>query len=153
MCNDYYRKIVPSAGARYPVEIHLISFNVTNIENGIYHYNDNDNTLEMTVKGNFNDEAYRNCRFQEMVRECGCLICICLDFNRTISKYGERGYRYALLDAGHVAQNLYLTCTYENLGIAGIGGFYDKKIKKLLKLPKEEDPIYLFSIGNKEGGM
>ena len=38
-------------------------------------------------------------------------------------RYGERGYRYLLLDAGHVCQNLYLAAEAIGCGTCAIGAF------------------------------
>lgn len=72
---------------------------------------------------------------------------MCADFDRTISKYGDRGYRYIFIDAGHIGQNLYLMATKNDIGIIGIGGFKDQILKNVLALPINEYPIYLFAIG------
>ena len=42
----------------------------------------------------------------ETVRDASLVIFITGLFERSIVKYGERGYRFVLLEAGHVAQNL-----------------------------------------------
>mgnify|MGYP000559029437 CR=1 FL=1 len=45
---------------------------------------------------------------------------------RSMWKYEDRGYRYILLEAGHVAQNLNLCATAMNLGSLNLGGFFDQ---------------------------
>jgi SagB-type dehydrogenase family enzyme len=63
-------------------------------------------------------------------------------------KYGQRGYRYVWLDAGHLAQNLCLTATAENLGAVTVGAFFDAELNILLDLPAgEEDAVYIVCIG------
>lgn len=43
-------------------------------------------------------------------------------------RYGQRGIRFALLEAGHLAQNLLLTATALGLKTLPIGGFYDDEL-------------------------
>jgi SagB-type dehydrogenase family enzyme len=62
-------------------------------------------------------------------------------------KYGQRGYRHVLLDAGHVGQNLYLVATALGLGPTAIGGFFDRELGALLELPEDEEPFYVVCIG------
>jgi SagB-type dehydrogenase family enzyme len=69
-------------------------------------------------------------------------------FERTMSRYGPRGYRYVLLEAGHVAQNLCLVATELELGTLCLGGFRDAAINELLGLdPRGEGAVYAVAIG------
>jgi SagB-type dehydrogenase family enzyme len=61
------------------------------------------------------------------------VVCILsCDFERTCSKYGARGYRYVLLEAGHAAQNAGLWCEEHGLGIVEVGGFLDEELARLI---------------------
>jgi SagB-type dehydrogenase family enzyme len=55
-------------------------------------------------------------------------------FKRTLTKYGPRGYRYVLLEAGHVALNLCLLAGEHQLGSLCVGGFLDAKLNRFLGL-------------------
>jgi len=63
-------------------------------------------------------------------------------------KYGQRGYRYVWLDAGHLAQNLYLVADALGLGPVAIGAFFDEELNELLRLPRDEEAAYLVCIGH-----
>ena len=52
------------------------------------------------------------------------LIFITALFERSTFKYQDRGYRYTLLEAGHVAQNLNLVANALGYGAVNIGGFF-----------------------------
>ena len=54
-------------------------------------------------------------------------------FNRSQKKYGPRGYRYILLEAGHLAQNLCLIAAEFNLGSLCMGGFYDSRLNRFME--------------------
>jgi SagB-type dehydrogenase family enzyme len=65
-------------------------------------------------------------------------------------RYGERGYRYLHLDAGHVCQNLYLASEAVNCGTCAIGAFRDEDINELLGLEGEDQfVVYMASCGKK----
>lgn len=146
--NGLFKNTVPSAGARYPIEIHIINNNVEGLKKGIYHYNQKKSYLELTNDTKMPYEDITNlCLNQSFIYNSSAVICLCADFTRTISKYGDRGYRYVFIDAGHIGQNLYLMAAKNNIGIVGIGGFKDIKLKNILSLPASEYPIYLFAIG------
>jgi SagB-type dehydrogenase family enzyme len=67
-------------------------------------------------------------------------VCIILSavLKRTTWKYGSRGYRYLLLEAGHLAQNMCLVATAEGLGTLTLGAFDDNSLARFIDL----DPIY-----------
>ena len=63
-------------------------------------------------------------------------------------RYGERGYRYLFLDAGHVCQNLYLAGEALQCGVCALGAFDDDAIDQLLGLDGEDQfVIYAASVG------
>ena len=65
-------------------------------------------------------------------------------------KYRQRAYRYIYLDAGHVAQNLYLAGEALGLGICAVGAFYDDDVNRIVNLDgTEETVIYMATIGIK----
>ena len=73
---------------------------------------------------------------------------ICAEFEKTTVKYGKRGERYVYMEAGHMAQNIQLLATSMGKASYCIGAFDDKKLKRILKLTKE-DPVYMIAVGNK----
>ena len=145
---DKARRAYPSAGARYPLEIYSVVLRSKEIPLGIYHYNVKWNTLELLLKGDFKKEFRRKITNQAWVEKSGVIIIITAVFGRTLIKYKERGWRYILIEAGHLAQNIYLISTLLRLKCCAIGGFVDKKVIELLDLnPKNELPLYLIVIG------
>ena len=62
-----------------------------------------------------------------------------------LRKYGERGYRVLLLDAGHLMENLLLTATALRLGTCPIAGFRDDRIAEILAVTQAEEPV-LYSL-------
>jgi len=143
-----FTRFYPSAGGRYPLEIYIVALNVESLEHGIYHFNVKKNSLEMILKGDFKDDVIHLSGNQEWIKDCGIVVLISAIFGRTKIKYGERGYRYVLMEAGHIAQNLYLVSETLNLGCCTIGGFLDDEINKILDIDgKKETVIYLCGIG------
>lgn len=143
------RRMYPSAGARYPLEMYVVILRSKEVPLGIYHYNVKWNTLELLLKGNFKKEFSQKITNQHWIEESGMVIIITTIFGRTLIKYKERGWRYIFFEAGHLTQNVYLISTLLKLKCCAIGGFIDEKIIKLLDLnPKSELPLYLIAIGS-----
>jgi nitroreductase len=63
-------------------------------------------------------------------------------------RYGERGYRYMLLEAWHIAHNMSLLGAAYGLGALCDGGFVDTAISRLLGLDDvTEIPLYIVAMG------
>ncbi len=137
---NFYRT-VPSAGALYPIELYAV------MEEGVFHYIPHEHSLELIKRGDFREELMKAALYQEYVLEAPLDIVIAAVFERTTRKYGDRGIRYVLFEAGHVSQNIYLQCTALGLGTVAIGAFYDEDVANVLSLPKDHKPLYIMPVG------
>lgn len=147
-----YDRLCPSAGALYPLELYIATQAVTGLPDGIYHYDARAHQLEVRGTRLVHPELAEMLIAQgakEIIRNANVVITISAIFERTTWLYGERGYRYVWLEAGHLGQNLYLAATALGLGPVSLGGFFDEELNRLLDLPAgEEDAIYLICIGH-----
>jgi SagB-type dehydrogenase family enzyme len=67
-----------------------------------------------------------------------------------MAKYGERGFRYLFLDAGHICQNLLLAAEAIGCGGCPIAAFYDQEANRLIGIDdRNERLLYAASIGRK----
>jgi len=106
--------------------------------------------LEHLQSGDFRSQVTRAGLYQSFLGQAGVCFLFSAIFQRTRWKYRERAYRYVLLEAGHIAQNLYLAATSMGLGACAVGAFYDSQFNDLLGLdPKEEAVLYLISVGER----
>jgi len=139
------RRYYPSAGALYPIETYIIILNA-HFPKGIYHYHVKKNYFEQIIKNdNLNLKNYFP---QEFVYRSSFIIILTADIKRSMQKYGERAYRYSLIEAGHIGQNILLISVLLNIKSCPIGAFYDYELKKLLDLQDQEEILYCFAIGN-----
>ena len=140
-------RMYPSAGAKYPLEVYAVILRSKDISQGIYHFNVKNNNLELLLKGDFR-EKFKEITGQEWVEKSALIIIMTAISWRMTRKYGERGWRYILFEAGHLAQNVYLVSTALNLKSCAIGGFLDDGIAHLLDLDLERElPLYLIAVG------
>ena len=143
-----YDRTIPSAGGLYPLELYVTCQNVVGLQDGIYHYDARAHLLELRRTGVFQRQIAGMMIGQEMVRDVNIVVLLAANFGRTMWKYGQRGYRYIFLDAGHAAQNLYLVATALDLGVVSIGGFFDDDLSVLACLPfGEERIVYAVCVG------
>jgi len=145
-----FKRSAPSAGALYPLEIYLVVKKVEGLESGVYHYNPAHHAIELTLKGDLQNSLARACLGQMFIGEAPLCIVITAEYERTTIKYGERGIRYVHMEAGHVGQNICLQTVVSGLGTVPVGAFQDNEVSKVLNLPTECKPLYVFPIGYPE---
>lgn len=141
-------RVVPSAGAMYPLEIFLFSSRVEGLLSGLYHYNPAHKHLRLLAPGDHANTIADTLVQPELAHGASLIIFITALFERSVSKYGNRGYRFALLEAGHVGQNINLASTAMGLGSVNIGGYFDRETDDFLGLDGiSHSTIYVISIG------
>ncbi|WP_423792052.1 SagB/ThcOx family dehydrogenase [Methanocaldococcus indicus] len=141
-------KTVPSAGATYPLEIYINVKDVIGLDEGIYKYIPEEHALLWLSEEEHSKELALAALHQMFIAVAPITIIIAADFYRTVSVYGERGYRYVYMEVGHSAQNIYLMATRLNLGTVSVGAFYDDEVKRILNI--EEEPLLLMPVGRKK---
>ncbi len=141
-------RAAPSAGALYPIEVYAVVHDVTGLEPGVYHYAVEEHGLELLQAGDFRAAMVRAGVGQAFLGQAGVCFVLSAIFQRTRWKYRERTYRYVLLEAGHIGQNLYLAATSMGLGDCAVGAFLDDDLNDLLGLDgKEEAALYVITVG------
>jgi SagB-type dehydrogenase family enzyme len=145
---DESKRPYPSAGARYPLEIYPIILKAKGINKGLYHYNVKENYLEVLLEKDLTDWVVKNTGDQSWIKESSVVLVITAVLDRTRIKYDERGYRYALIEAGHLGQNISLLATELGLGSCALGGYIDLEVDKLLDIIlQKENTLYLIAVG------
>lgn len=143
-----FRRSAPSAGATYPIETYLAARRIASIPDGIYHYSNIDHSLELIRPGNFHPAIGRWTLHQPYIADTNAIFMMAGFSERIYPRYNERGYRYMLLEAGHIAQNTCLLATAYGLGILSNGGFDDAAINRLLGLNEiTEIALYITAVG------
>lgn len=143
------KRMYPSGGARYPIEIYPIIFRAGDFKNGVYHYAPREHLLEEIADKDWLEEA-RKILVDKEIKNAAAVFIMTAVFERTMMKYQEFGYRLILEEAGHLCQNFYLVSGAMGLAGCGLGGFYDKPANELLDIDGiNEAAIYAFALGNK----
>ncbi len=129
------------------LEFHLVALNVEGLEAGVYRLRNG--ALEQDPKrtGDFRTETYTMCLGQDLAAECAFALVHSSDLARLAEAYGDRGYRYACMDAGLVGERLNLWAVHRNLGSSGIGGYYDDQANELLEIPLTHGILYITLVG------
>jgi SagB-type dehydrogenase family enzyme len=124
-------RTAPSAGALYPLELYVAAQRVDRLEAGLYHYDPL--AHELGELGDARELAPLS-PHSDVVESAAAMLFVAAIFWRSRFKYGLRAYRFTVLEAGHVSQNVLLAATALDLGGIVLGGFYDARVDALLGL-------------------
>lgn len=135
---DFYFRSVPSAGALYPVELYVATENVEGLDDGLFHFCPRQHGLHVLRKGRICRAAHPFIRPKGRRIPTVTFFFTCIFF-RTCWKYRARGYRYCLLDTGHVVENLVLALKSMKLEYTCSHHFDDLKLNELLDLDEKQE--------------
>jgi len=137
----------PSAGALYPLEIHVVAGEGSELESGTYRYVPDEHTLVQEITGDVREKLSKAALSQPMIKNAPVSIVISAVYPRITGKYGKRGLQYTHMEAGHAAQNVYLLGVELGIGTCAVGAFEDEEVRKVLKLPANEEPLCILPLG------
>ncbi len=145
-------RTVPSAGGRHAFITYLCINDVEGIPAGLYRYVAPEHKVAVVrVDESFGKVLARACVNQTWMANAAAVLLWVANTQRMTWRYTERGYRYMLLDAGHVCQNLYLAAESIGCGACAIGAYDDDAVNELLGLDGvERFLIYAGTVGKKE---
>lgn len=141
-------RTAPSAGALYPLELHLVAGDVEGLSPGHYRYAPAQHALKAVQGGDIRHGLAKAALNQDWVAEAPAVVVVTAIDSRTTGKYGNRGIRYVHMEVGHASQNLVLQAVALGLGGAVVGAFDDADLKQLLRLPGEEHPLAILAVGH-----
>ena len=140
-------RTAPSGGALYPLELYVVAQRVRGIESALHHYDPLRHGLERLRTLALPDDLSSLTPYGELFASCAAAIVVTGSYWRSRFKYGLRGYRFALLEAGHVAQNVLLAVAALQLSCVPLGGFFDRRVDDLLGIDGVyESSLYLLPI-------
>jgi SagB-type dehydrogenase family enzyme len=146
------RRAQPSGGGRYPIEMYPIILKEGELPTGLYHYNVLEHGLDVLWKRPFSKDDIHSLipKSEGWVENASCIIVMTCVFNRSQMKYQNRGYRYALLESGHIGQNMYLVSEALNLHACAFGGTDDALLEKCIDIDGVTESIVHVMIVSQE---
>jgi len=147
--DERFRRAQPSGGGLFPIETYvLVPEHIEDIKNGIYHYDVQDNQLDVLWERPFSKEFLDTLFRYLWVKNAAVVFIMTAVFKRVQKKYGERGYRLVLLESGHIGQNIYLASGALGIKCCALAGTNDENIEKLLDIDGiQESVVYAVALG------
>ena len=146
----------PSAGGLYPIETYVVVADGADLDPGTYYYAPREHALRVLERGG-TDDRFAACFMDEsfaagVVRDAPVTVVLAGCLGRVAAKYGPVGYRFALQEAGHLAQSLLLAATALDLGGVPLGSFLDDDLDRFLGVDgTDEAALYPLALGHPAG--
>lgn len=143
-------RAAPSGGALYPLELYVACQNVDGIDPGLYHYDPLRHGLEHLRPPEAPAASGELTPYRELVEECAAFVVVTAMLWRSRFKYGPRAYRFALLEAGHLAQSFLLAAEALELATTPVGGFFDTRVDAFVGVDGlDEAALYVLPVGRR----
>ncbi|MGK7908052.1 MAG: SagB/ThcOx family dehydrogenase [Synechococcus sp.] len=129
------------------IETFVVANGVDGLDDGCYYYAPHAQELRQIRFKSFRQDLHYLCLGQNLGRDAAVAIVHTADLRQAIERFGDRGYRYLHMDAGHLGQKLNLAAVRLQLGVSGIAGFFDNLVNEVLGIPQNEAVLYITTIG------
>jgi len=130
-------RTAPSAVNWQEIDIYV------SLENGVYLYNAQQNSLDFFMKGDIREATGR----QPFVKDAPVNLIYVVDFNRMGDRATDVKHWYSAADAAFISQNVYLFCASEGLGTVVRGAVDKEELKKIMKLPEHMHVVLCQTVG------
>ena len=139
----------PSAGALYPLDVYAVvgDDGVEGLEAGVYHYQSENHSVRLIVKGDRRREVASASLWQMWMAKASVMFIMTSEYKRITRKYGKRGMRYAQIEVGHVGQNIFLQSEALGLKAGIVGAFHDDAVAKAIGAPEPHRPLIIMPVG------
>jgi SagB-type dehydrogenase family enzyme len=146
-----FKRAAPSAGALYPMDIYAVvgARCVDGLDPGVYRYEPEHHSISPGKKGDDRGDVANASLWQTWMAHAPLNLVITAEYSRIMGKYGQRGIRYAMIEAGHIGQNIFLQAQAMGLAAGIVGAFEDDKVIKVMGIKETHEPLLIMPVGYK----
>jgi len=146
-----HKRAAPSAGALYPMDIYgaVGEDCIKELNPGIYLYDPATHSVSLIQKGDSRRDIAMASLGQMWMSYAPITFVITAEYSRIMGKYGQRGVRYAMIEAGHIGQNIFLQSQALGLEAGIVGAFKDQKVIQVMGIKGTHEPLLLMPVGYK----
>ena len=129
------------------LETYVIVNAVDGVLAGAYHYRRGERRLEQLRAGDLRDTAGFLCLEQALARDAAAVLFYMSPLDHVGGAFGERGYRFAELEAGVRGGRAYLAARAVGVGATGLT-FYDREVTRFFSPHAAKlEPLLVVAIG------
>ncbi len=141
LTHTYSSRAVPSAGDLRSIMPYVYLFQpVEDISAGLYEYRWQTQELALLRYQPTMQQLWQAFPEEHLFHNTLCVIVLTANLSRVATKYSNRAYRYANLEAGHAAQNVYLWGAEQSMGVLEYGGYLDRELAVTLGVDRQQQP-------------
>jgi len=147
-----FKRAAPSAGALYPMDIYgaVGEDCIKGLNPGVYLYNPATHSFSLTQEGDSRRNIAMASLGQMWMSYAPITFVVTAEYSRITGKYGQRGVRYAMIEAGHIGQNIFLQSQAMGLEAGIVGAFEDQKVIQVMGIKSTHEPLLLMPVGYKK---
>ena len=134
-------RAAPSAGALYSGEVYVVAERVSGLPSGVYYYDVMGHAVVRVQAGSFISQVADALERPGEIANVPVVILLTNVFHRYTWRYANRGYRYALIDSGHIGENLRLSATSAGFGDAAPLRFHDDRLNAILQVDGRAEAV------------
>jgi SagB-type dehydrogenase family enzyme len=134
-------RAAPSAGALYAGEVYLAAERVAGLAPGVYYFDVLRHALVRVRAGSARRELSAALADVRSAGDAPACVLLTNVFGRYTWRYANRGYRYALIDTGHIGENLRLAALGAGVGEALSLRFDDARLAALLGIDGRDEAV------------
>lgn len=144
-----FKRASPSGGALYPIDVYAVVGKgaIVNLARGVYRYRPHDHSMAKITEADARADVASASFGQIWIARAPAIIVLTAEYRRITGKYGERGRRYAVIEVGHIGQNIFLQCEALGLCAGIVGAFDDQDVAAALKAGHEHEPLIIMPVG------
>ena len=131
------KRTAPSAMNWQEFDIYVV------LQEGVYVYDAKDNVLNQIAKGDYREL----CGGQDFVKSAPLNLVYVADFTRIKKMNNEDLSPFVGMDCGFIAQNVYLYCASQELGVVVRAGIDGNRFAETLKLKADQKVILAQTVG------
>lgn len=143
---------VPSSGNRHPIDTYFVAGEIEDLPTGLYRYLPRTHQIVEICEGS--DTPFTmgtaSMDFKVVTRAAVTFLWVAVPY-RSVWALGNRGYRSALLEAGHICQALIVASASIGCRVHPIDLFHDEMVSQLADLDDASQwPVYIAAVGKLE---
>jgi len=147
--DDKGHRTAPSGMEAYPLEVYLVTGNISGLQAGVYHFVPKGQYLEPLMQGDLRAEFVDQAVGQGFVKTAPSIFVITAVPERMIRIAGPGSVKFVYIEAGLAAENFMLEAVSLGLGSTYVGGFDANKTEQFLGLASDEEPMAVLPVGRK----
>ena len=143
------KRAAPSGGALYPIDVYAVvgKNGVQGLAQGVHLYDPHRHSIRKIVATDQRGDVAVAALRQMWMATAPVILVLTAEYSRITIKYGQRGERYAMIEVGHIGQNIFLQCEALDLAAGIVGAFYDKEVARAIHAKKNHEPLIIMPVG------